>query len=73
MGEVAKNNESAEEEEVRVPLHGSALKHNMDLIIQEDYFGEGAFVPYQKALWDLFEKPQGGTAAKVTSLLTRLD
>ena len=35
------------------------------LIFQEEYFGEGAFVPYQKALWDLFEKPQGGTAAKV--------
>ena len=32
---------------------------------QEEYFGEGAFVPYQKALWDLFEKPQGGIAAKV--------
>ena len=32
---------------------------------QEEYFGEGAFVPYQKALWDLFEKPQGGMAAKV--------
>ena len=43
----------------------SAVTYNMDLIIQEDYFGEGAFVPYQKALWDLFEKPQGGTAAKV--------
>ena len=33
---------------------------------QEEYFGEGAFVPYQKALWDLFEKPQGGIAAKVS-------
>ena len=32
---------------------------------QEEYFGEGRFVPYQKALWDLFQKPQSGSAAKV--------
>ena len=49
-----------------------ALTHIKDLIIQEDYFGEGAFVPYQKALWDLFEKPQGGMAAKVDSLFRQI-
>ena len=51
------------------------MTHDLNLVImivteyqghnQEEYFGEGAFVPYQKALWDLFEKPQGGIAAKV--------
>ena len=31
-------------------------------------FGAGYFVPYQRALWDLFEKPQSSAAAKIMSL-----
>ena len=32
--------------------------------VEED-FGDGYFAPYQKALWDLFEKPQSSWPAKV--------
>ena len=30
----------------------------------------GYFVPYQRALWDLFEKPQSSHCAKLISLLS---
>ena len=30
----------------------------------------GYFVPYQRALWDLFEKPQSSYCAKLISLLS---
>ena len=33
-----------------------------------DNFGEGFFVPYQQALWDLLQKPQSSLPAKVMSL-----
>ena len=33
-------------------------------------FGDGYFAPYQKALWDLFEKPQSSFCAKLISLLS---
>ena len=33
-------------------------------------FGAGYFVPYQRALWDLFEKPQSSHCAKLISLLS---
>ena len=33
-------------------------------------FGSGYFVPYQRALWDLFEKPQSSHCAKMISLLS---
>ncbi len=39
-----------------------------DVEEEEEDFGTGYFVPYQKALWDLFEKPQSGLAAKIVSL-----
>ena len=35
-------------------------------------FGDGYFAPYQKALWDLFEKPQSSLFAKVISILSLL-
>ena len=35
---------------------------------EEEDFGTGYFVPYQKGLWDLFEKPQSSQFAKVVSL-----
>ena len=47
-------------------------KENMDhseVEIVED-FGTGYFVPYQRALWDLFEKPQSSHSAKMISLLS---
>ena len=58
MGEVAKNNEVAEEEEVSVPvdiahyifwildLSESVFEHT--ILNQDNYFGEGTFLPYQK-------------------------
>ena len=33
-------------------------------------FGTDYFVPYQRALWDLFEKPQSSYSAKMISLLS---
>ena len=47
-------------------------KENMDhseVEVIED-FGTGYFVPYQRALWDLFEKPQSSHSAKMISLLS---
>ena len=35
---------------------------------EEEDFGDGCFVPIQKFLWDLFEKPQSSFMAKVVSL-----
>ena len=37
--------------------------------VDED-FGSGYFAKYQKALWDLFEKPQSSQAAKFASLFS---
>ena len=37
--------------------------------VEED-FGDGYFAPYQKALWDLFEKPQSSWPAKVFESIT---
>ena len=37
--------------------------------VEED-FGDGYFAQYQKALWDLFEKPQSSFCAKLISLLS---
>lgn len=37
--------------------------------VEED-FGDGYFAQYQKALWDLFEKPQSSLCAKLISLLS---
>ena len=45
-------------------------KDTSEVEVVED-FGEGYFVPYQRALWDLFEKPQSSHCAKV-SMVTRL-
>ena len=36
----------------------------------EEGFGDGYFALYQKALWDLFEKPQSSLAAKVVSIVS---
>ena len=38
-------------------------KDTTEVEVVED-FGEGYFVPYQRALWDLFEKPQSSHCAK---------
>ena len=35
-------------------------------------FGDGYFAPYQRALWDLFEKPQSSLIAKLISILSLL-
>ena len=34
----------------------------------EEDFGSGYFAQYQKALWDLFEKPQSSLPAKAVSI-----
>ena len=39
--------------------------------VEED-FGDGYFAPYQRALWDLFEKPQSSWPAKFISILSIL-
>ena len=38
-------------------------KDTTEVEVVED-FGDGYFVPYQRALWDLFEKPQSSHCAK---------
>ena len=35
---------------------------------EEEDFGDGYFAHYQKALWDLFEKPQSSYSAKLVSI-----
>ena len=56
----------------REHILGEVEKENMDhseVEVVED-FGAGYFVPYQRALWDLFEKPQSSHCAKLISLLS---
>ena len=36
------------------------------------FLGDGYFAPYQKALWDLFEKPQSSVPAKFISIVSIL-
>ena len=50
-------------------LMEKAKKHAPDVEVEED-FGEGYFAQYQRALWDLFEKPQSSLAAKVVSIVS---
>ena len=46
-------------------------KHNQQEEEEEpEDFGEGYFVPYQRALWDLLQKPQSSLPAKVMSLVS---
>jgi potassium voltage-gated channel Shab-related subfamily B protein 2 len=47
----------------------NAVMGGGDEEIEED-FGDGYFAPYQKAMWDLFEKPQSSFSAKVLSLIS---
>ena len=44
------------------------MDHSEVEVIED--FGTGYFVPYQRALWDLFEKPQSSHSAKMISLLS---
>ena len=41
----------------------------VEVEVEED-FGDGYFAQYQRALWDLFEKPQSSLPAKMISLLS---
>ena len=41
----------------------------VEVEVEED-FGDGYFAQYQRALWDLFEKPQSSLPAKLISLLS---
>jgi len=56
----------------REHILGEVEKENIDHSEQEviEDFGDGYFVPYQRALWDLFEKPQSSYCAKLISLLS---
>ena len=45
-------------------------KHIQQEVEVEEDFGDGYFVQYQRALWDLFEKPQSSFCAKLISLLS---
>ena len=44
------------------------LQQTTEEVVED--FGEGYFVQYQRALWDLFEKPQSSFCAKMISLLS---
>ena len=46
-----------------------ARKRGPDVELEEN-FGDGQLARYQKALWDLFEKPQSSLAAKVVSIVS---
>jgi len=45
-------------------------KHTHGEVEVFEDFGDGYFAPYQRALWDLFEKPQSSSPAKLISLLS---
>ena len=54
-------------------LHAEITKQRNNTDDKEEEpedFGPGYFVPYQKALWDLFEKPQSSPTAKIMSLIS---
>ena len=44
------------------------LQQTTEEVVED--FGDGYFVQYQRALWDLFEKPQSSFCAKMISLLS---
>ena len=45
-------------------------KKNQPEVEEVENFGSGYFAKYQKQLWDLFEKPQSSSAAKVMSIVS---
>ena len=45
------------------------MSNQREVEVEED-FGDGYFAQYQRALWDLFEKPQSSVPAKLLSLLS---
>ena len=45
-------------------------KNQQPEVEEVEDFGTGYFAQYQKQLWDLFEKPQSSTAAKVVSIVS---
>ena len=50
----------------REAILAEVAKHNQQDEEEEvEDFGEGHFVPYQRALWDLLQKPQSSLPAKV--------
>ena len=56
-------------EQVEEEMEGEAGKLILD---DEEDFGQGRFVPYQKFLWDLLEKPDTSTGAKAMSSISML-
>ena len=53
----------------REAIMGEVAKMNQKEEEEEpEDFGEGYFVPYQRALWDLLQKPQSSLPAKIMSL-----
>ena len=58
----------------REHIHAELEKERHMQAVEEvlEDFGEGYFAPHQRALWDLFEKPQSSLAAKLISILSLL-
>ena len=56
-------------EHIQAEIEKERMSMGGDDEVVED-FGDGYFAPYQKALWDLFEKPQSSFCAKLISLLS---
>ena len=56
----------------REAILAEVAKHNQKEEEEEpEDFGSGYFVPYQRALWDLLQKPQSSLPAKVIIIITQ--
>ena len=60
---------NARREHIIGEVEKEKLAQKVEVEVEED-FGDGYFAQYQKALWDLFEKPQSSLPAKMISLLS---
>jgi len=60
---------NARREHIQQEIEKEKMGQGKEEEVVED-FGDGYFAQYQKALWDLFEKPQSSFCAKMISLLS---
>ena len=61
---------NARREHIHAELEKERHMQAVEEVVED--FGEGYFAPYQRALWDLFEKPQSTLGAKLISILSLL-
>ena len=61
---------NARREHIHAELEKDRHMQAVEEVVED--FGEGYFAPYQRALWDLFEKPQSSLVAKLISILSLL-